>query len=63
MSCGCPGDVTFVTFVLEGFDTVETSGIDEVTGMVGEGVELDVVGTAIVEAQVCRTELVPGRDC
>ena len=45
----------------EGFDTVETSGIDGVTDMVGESV--GVLGTAAVEAQASKDGLVPGRDC
>ena len=61
-SCGCCGDKD-VRFVREGFDTVETSGIDGAVGMVEGGEELDVVGTAVVEAQVCRTGLVSGQGC
>ena len=42
---------------------VETSGIDGVTDTVGETVELDVLDTAVEEAQVCSIGLVPGGDC
>ena len=41
------------------FGTVETSGIDELAGMVEEGVELDVFDIAVVEAGACRFELAP----
>ena len=42
---------------------METSGIDEVADMVGEGVELDVFDIAVVEAGACRFELALGQDC
>ena len=45
------------------FGTVETSGIDELAGMVEEGVELDVFGIAVEEAEACRIELDSGQDC
>ena len=55
-----------------GSDIVETSGIDEGPGMVGEDAELDVSGTVVVEVDVPvvveevhvrRIALVPERDC
>ena len=69
-SCCCPGD-NAPTSGGEGFG-VETSGIDEGPGMVGEHAELDVSGTVVVEVDVpvvaeevpvCRIALVPERDC
>ena len=73
MSCGCPSGKASTSVGVE--FGVGTSGIDEVSGMVGGCAELGVFGSAVVDMEVplvvvvaveltgCRVELGPEGDC